>query len=101
MLAARLDQQMRHPEIANRIPKGLLYELKKLNYEVANSTVSPSAMAALTALVPPSQLLFGTDFPYVEMEKTVDGLLELGYAPDMARAINRDNAERLFPRLKA
>lgn len=101
VLAARLDQQMRHPEIANRIPKGLFYELKKLNYEVANSTVSPSAMAALTALVPPSQLLFGTDFPYVEMEKTVDGLLELGYAPDMARAINRDNAERLFPRLKA
>jgi predicted TIM-barrel fold metal-dependent hydrolase len=101
VLAARLEQQMRHPEIAARIPNGLPYEFKKLYYEVANSTVSPSAMAALTALVPDSQLLFGTDFPYVEMEKTIDGLAGLGYTPEVVRAINRDNAERLFPRFKA
>jgi predicted TIM-barrel fold metal-dependent hydrolase len=101
VLAARLEQQMRHPEIAARIPRGLPYELKKLHYEVANSTISAPAMAAITALVPPSQLLFGTDFPYVAMEKTVGGLAELGYAPDMLRAINRDNAEQLFPRFKA
>jgi 6-methylsalicylate decarboxylase len=101
VLAARLEQQMRHPEIAARIPRGLPYELKKLHYEVANSTISAPAMAAITALVPPSQLLFGTDFPYVAMEKTVGGLGELGYPADMLRAINRDNAERLFPRFKA
>jgi predicted TIM-barrel fold metal-dependent hydrolase len=101
VLAARLEQQMRHPEIAARIPNGLPYEFKKLHYEIANSTVSPSAMAALLALVPPSQLLFGTDFPYVEMEKTIDGLAERGYAPDMLRALNRGNAEKLFPRLRA
>ncbi len=70
VLAARLEQQMRHPEFAARIPNGLPYELKKLHYEVANSTISAPAMAAITALVPPSQLLFGTDFPYVAMEKT-------------------------------
>ena len=98
VLAERLEQQMRHPQIAARLPNGLSYELKKLYYEVANSTVSRPAMAALTALAPPSQLLFGTDFPYVEMEKTVGGLKELGYAPDMLRAINRTNAEKLFPR---
>ena len=101
VLAERLDQQMRHPEIAARIPNGLSYELRKLHYEVANSTVSPSAMAALMALVPTSQILFGTDFPYVEMEKTVGGLAELGYAPEMLHAINRANAETLFPRFKA
>lgn len=78
-----------------------VYELKKLHYEVANSTISAPAMAALTALVPTSQLLFGTDFPYVPMEKTVGGLAELGYGADMLRAINRDNAERLFPRFRA
>jgi 6-methylsalicylate decarboxylase len=99
VLAARLEQQMRHPEIAARIPNGIPYELRKLHYEVANSTVSPSAMAALTALVPPSQLLFGTDFPYVEMEKTIDGLAHLGYTPETLRALNRANAETLFPRL--
>jgi predicted TIM-barrel fold metal-dependent hydrolase len=101
VLAARLEQQMRHPEFAARIPNGLPYELKKLHYEVANSTISAPAMAAITALVPPSQLLFGTDFPYVAMEKTVGGLGDLGYAPEMLRAINRDNAERLFPRFRA
>ena len=101
VLAARLEQQMRHPQIAARIPNGIPYELRKLYYEVANSTVSHPAMAALMALVPPSQILFGTDFPYVEMEKTVGGLAELAYPAEMLRAINRANAERLFPRLAA
>jgi predicted TIM-barrel fold metal-dependent hydrolase len=101
VLAARLEQQMRHPEIAARIPRGIPYELKKLYYEVANSTVSAPAMAALTALAPPSQILFGTDFPYVAMEKTVGGLGALDYSAPMLHAINRDNAENLFPRFKA
>jgi hypothetical protein len=35
------------------------------------------------------------------MEKTVGGLAELGYAPEMLRALNRENTERLFPRFKA
>jgi len=101
VLAARLEQQMRHPEIAARLPHGLPYELKKLHYEIANSTVSAPAMAALMAFAPPSQLLLGTDFPYVPMEKTVGGLAELGYSPELLRAINRDNAEKLFPRFRA
>jgi 6-methylsalicylate decarboxylase len=101
VLAARLEQQMRHPEIAARIPHGIPFELRKLHYEIANSTVSAPAMAAINALVPPSQLLFGSDFPYVPMEKTVGGLAALGYGSNMLRAINRDNAEALFPRFKA
>jgi predicted TIM-barrel fold metal-dependent hydrolase len=101
VLAARLEQQMRHPQIAARIPNGIPYELRKLYYEVANSTVSHPAMAALMALVPPSQILFGTDFPYVEMEKTVGGLAELAYPAEVLAGINRANAERLFPRFSA
>jgi 6-methylsalicylate decarboxylase len=98
VLAERLDQQMRHPEIAARVPRGLHYELKKLYYEVANSTVSAPAMAALNALVPPTQMLFGSDWPYVEPEKTIGGLAERGYGADVVRAINRDNAAKLFPK---
>jgi predicted TIM-barrel fold metal-dependent hydrolase len=101
VLAERLEQQMRHPEFVARLPHGLPYELKKLHYEVANSTVSAPAMAALMALVPTSQILFGTDFPYVPMEKTVGGLAERGYAADLTAAINRNNAEKLFPRFAA
>lgn len=100
VLAERLSQQMRHPQIAARIPKGLQYELKKLYYEVANSTISAPAMAALTALAPSTQMLFGTDFPYVPMEKTIGGLNDRGFSAELVRAINRDNAAKLFPRFQ-
>jgi predicted TIM-barrel fold metal-dependent hydrolase len=52
----------------------------------------------LTTFVPPSQILFGTDYPYVEMANTVGGLDKLGYAPDLLAAINRNSASKLFPR---
>jgi predicted TIM-barrel fold metal-dependent hydrolase len=58
-------------------------------------------MAALTALAPPTQMLFGTDWPYVEMEKTIGGLKERGYGADLVAAISRANAAKLFPRFEA
>ena len=63
MLAARTNAFVqRHKEIAERVPNGVSYELKKLYYDVANST-NPSSMAALMNLVPTTQMLFGSDFP--------------------------------------
>ena len=55
-------------------------------------------MAALLALSAPSQILFGSDYPYVQMEKTVSGLDRLGYGRDLLGAINRESALKLFPR---
>jgi predicted TIM-barrel fold metal-dependent hydrolase len=98
VLATRMDQLMRNPRIAERLPEGVPAALKKLYFEVANSTVNPSAMAALNALVPPSQILFGSDYPYVRIEKTVSGLDRLDYGPDMLAAINHTTALKLFPR---
>ena len=63
----------RHKDIADRVPNGVPTELKKLYYDVANST-NPSSMAALMNLVPTSQLLFGSDFPYVPCAVTANGL---------------------------
>jgi predicted TIM-barrel fold metal-dependent hydrolase len=101
MVAARTDAFVhRHKEIADRLPNGALFELKKLYYDVANST-NPSTMAALMKLVPPSQMLFGTDFPYVPAAVTAKGLDEFGLSPADLQAINQENATRLFPRLKA
>ena len=51
-------------------------------------------------LVPSTQLLFGTDYPAEPMESTLDHLPENELPPDIQRAMNRENAERLFPRLK-
>ena len=99
VLSARMDQLTRQPKIAALNPDGVVKTLQSLYFDVANSTHNPSAMAALMALAPPSQILFGTDYPYVPMARTVEGLGARGYAPDLIAAINRGNALKLFPRL--
>lgn len=100
VLAARTAAFVqRHKEIADHLPNGAAYELRKLYYDVANST-NPSSMAALMNLVPTSQLLFGSDFPYVPAAVTADGLDRYGLSPGDLQAVARENATRLFPRLK-
>jgi len=81
-------------------PQGILAELKRLHYDTANSTTKPT-MAALLELVPASQVLFGSDYPYYTIAETVAGLRKLGLSPSARRAIEHANAARLMPRLKA
>jgi 6-methylsalicylate decarboxylase len=88
----------RHKDIADRIPNGVSSELRKLFYDVANS-MNPSSMAALMNLVPTSQLLFGSDFPYVPCAVTANGLDRFGLSAGDLQAVNRGNAFRLLPRL--
>lgn len=99
VLAARTSAFLeRHKDIAERVPKGAAYELRRLYYDVANS-VNPSSMAALMNLVPTSQLLFGSDFPFVRASVTANGLDHFGLSSTDLQAVNRENAMRLFPRL--
>jgi predicted TIM-barrel fold metal-dependent hydrolase len=99
VLAARTNAFVqRHKEIADRVPNAVPYELKKLYYDVANST-NPSSMAAVMNLVPTSQMLFGTDFPYVPAAVTANGLDHSGLSASDLLAVNHENAARLFPRL--
>ena len=88
----------RHHEYDAANPHGVYYELKKLHYDIANST-NPSAMAALMNLVPTSQILFGSDTPYVPIAATATGFDKMTLADDVRFAINRGNALQLFPRL--
>jgi predicted TIM-barrel fold metal-dependent hydrolase len=100
MVAARTKAFVeRHEDIAKRIPGGVSSELRKLYYDVANS-LNPSSMAALMNLVPTSQLLFGSDFPYVPCALTANGVDHFGLSFSDLQAINRGNAVRLFPRLQ-
>jgi len=69
---ARRVGDMFPPELANRAPSGVEAEIKKLYFDIANGA-NPSSLAALTKLVPTSQLLFRTDFPVVRIAITVDG----------------------------
>ncbi len=84
----------------DRVPDGVLNEMKKLYYEVAHGTY-PAPLSALVKFVPMSQILFGTDYPAEAIETTVKPLAAFGLSSEDLQAIDRGNAERLFPRLKA
>jgi predicted TIM-barrel fold metal-dependent hydrolase len=90
----------RVPGGKENMPNGVLYELKKLFYDTA-SAANPPNMAALRALVPLSQILFGSDNPFVPLSAGAQGVDAFGFTPEEATAINRENALRLFPRLKS
>ena len=83
---------------AQRVPGGPLPELKKCYYDTANAS-NPWALAPLLKLVSTSQVVLGTDFPLRNPEANVKDLMELGFSADDLRAIFRDNAIGLMPRL--
>jgi len=84
---------------SDKIPNGTFYELKRLYYECAHATY-PMPMAALRAFAPPTQFLFGTDFPIEPTESTVEQFPLIKLPADVQHALDRGNAERLWPRFK-
>jgi len=58
--------QSKTPEGAKKIPNGVLYELRRLHFDTAQSA-NPYALSPLTRLVPNTQICFGTDFPYATL----------------------------------
>ncbi len=97
MLAGRIAQLGKRKDLAAKVPNGVEYELKRLYYEIANSA-NKSAMSALMNLVPTSQIMFGSDNPFVPLATTAEGFARLGLSPAEVQAIGRDNALRLMPR---
>jgi len=83
-----------------RMPNGVMHELKKFHYDTAQGNHS-GALAALMKIVTPSQVLFGTDFPFRDGAEEIGGLSAFQFRPDDLRAIERDNALKLLPTLKA
>jgi predicted TIM-barrel fold metal-dependent hydrolase len=84
----------------DKIPNGTFYELRKLYYECAHAAY-PAPLAALQAFAPMSQCLYGTDFPIEPMESTANLLHSAKLSSDVRLAMDRGNAERLWPRFKA
>ncbi len=52
-------------------------------------------------IVTPSQVLFGTDFPFRDGAEEIGGLTAFRFKPKDLRAIERGNALKLIPTLKA
>jgi len=83
-------------DLSNFAPQGIPAEFAKLHFDTANAFFAPS-MAALMELVPMSQILFGSDYPYFTLEENVAGLGEIRLNGAERQAINRGNAARLMP----
>ena len=100
MLAGRINAFYgARPNRAEFAPDGIEAEFRKLHYDTANATSAP-AMAALTKLVPSSQITFGSDYPYFPLKQAAD-LRQLGFSDSDLAAIESGNAVRLVPRLRA
>jgi len=100
MVAGRIARQGKAiPEFADKVPNGVDYELKRLYYEIAGSANRP-AIAALTNLVPTSQILFGSDYPWGRIGMTADAMTDVGFSAAEVQAVGHDNALALFARLK-
>jgi predicted TIM-barrel fold metal-dependent hydrolase len=99
------------PVLANRVTESLpdkrseqataelMEEVKGIYFDVAHATY-PAPLSALTKVVPTSQILFGSDYPIVPLPVSEGPLDHFGFSESDLQAINRGNAERLFPRLK-
>jgi predicted TIM-barrel fold metal-dependent hydrolase len=81
-------------------PNGVEAEYRKLYFDIAQGTY-PVNMAAMRSLVPDAHILFGSDYPYFSIATAADGLGRLGLPDALKRAIERGNAEALFPRWRA
>jgi len=100
-LLSRFERHMVEAKDAKeKAPKGLMHELRKFYYDTAQGN-HEGALLALLKLVPPSQVLYGTDFPFRDGAEVIDGLAKHGFSASERRAIDRDNALRLLPQLKA
>lgn len=87
-----------HKDVANQLPNGPLPELQRFYYDTAFSA-NRYALSCLLELVPVSQVLYGTDFPFRSSEENIQGVIDYGFSASDLRKIDRDNALRLLPQL--
>ena len=98
MMAGRIESFYdSSPKLDEFAPQGIASELRRLNYDTANSTSAPT-MAALLKFVPASQVTYGSDYPYFRLDQMRD-LERLGLRVSDLKAIGSANATRLIPRL--
>jgi predicted TIM-barrel fold metal-dependent hydrolase len=81
-----------------RMPDGVEPVVRKYFYEIAQGH-EPGQFAALLKLVPMSQIMFGSDFPFREADEAARGLAAYRFSVAERAAINSENALRLLPHL--
>ena len=98
MLAGRLRHTLRRPPFPERMPDGVFTELRRMHFDIAGAS-STGSLAALRDLVPPTQILYGSDTPFVNAESGLAEMAETPFTPAELELIEYRNAQRLMPRL--
>jgi predicted TIM-barrel fold metal-dependent hydrolase len=105
-IAGRIALADGNPLAREVLPKGVIAYLKSLYYDTALSA-TPYAFPSLRQLADVSHILFGSDYPFAPepdswMGKTAEGVKNYGgFDQEELLAVERENARRIFPRLRA
>ncbi len=98
-LVERFTGMARSAQFAPKFPQGFGGAAAKFYYDTAQ-VANPAAMSALSKVVPISQIVFGTDYPFRTAAEHVKGLKECGvFSPKDLQAIDQ-NALRLLPKFR-
>lgn len=100
-LAERLARLERRPDMKEKVPDGVLSEIRRLYFDIALSS-GPLTLDALLRLTTPDRVLFASDYPHAPedaMAGAVAGLAGAGLSAADLACIERDNALRLMPKL--
>ena len=93
----RFNNATKMPQYKDQFPGGWTPVANKMHYDIAQVPNKP-ALSALSAVVQSSQILFGTDFPWLDSAHHVKGLKESGvFNEAQLRQIDIENAARLMP----
>jgi predicted TIM-barrel fold metal-dependent hydrolase len=96
LLSRFVREEQTQKGIEQRLPRGLMYEVRKFYYDTAQANTA-GALDALLEMAPSSQVLYGSDYPFRTFEEVTGGLAAYRrFAAGDLRAIERDNALRLL-----
>lgn len=95
-LIERFANLARDPRYNTLLPNGFLTEARRFYYDTAQTTMA-APLGALLKVVPISQVIFGSDFPFMTITENLEGLQTCGLfsARDLS-AIGEGNAVALF-----
>jgi 6-methylsalicylate decarboxylase len=98
-LTSRFVELANRPRDKERFPDGPLPIFRKFYYEVAQGN-TPGQLAALMQMVPVSQVMLGSDYPFRAGVDAVEGIANYKFNPTDLKAIESENAIRIMPRLR-
>ena len=100
-LIERFDMSEKLPAVRANVPDGFRAEARKFFYDTAQAS-NAVAMGALRQVVPASQIVFGTDFPFRAAGDHVKALEGGGvFSGDELEGVWRGNVARVLPKYVA